>query len=167
MDFITKLPKTVAGFDMIWVIVDRLTKSTHFLPIKETDQMEKLAKLYLKEVVSRHGVPVSIISDHDSRFTSRFWQSLQKALGTHYHTSIRAAPFKALYDRKCHSPVCWAEVRDTQLTGREIIHKSTENIFKIRNRMQAARVRQKTYANKRRRPFEFEVGDKVMLNVAP
>ncbi|GJU12266.1 putative reverse transcriptase domain-containing protein [Tanacetum coccineum] len=72
MDFITKLPKTAAGFDTIWVIVDRLTKSAHFLPIKETDQMEKLARLYVKEVVSRHGVPMSIIFDRDSRFTSRF-----------------------------------------------------------------------------------------------
>ncbi|GKF13682.1 putative reverse transcriptase domain-containing protein [Tanacetum coccineum] len=72
MDFITKLPKTATRFDRIWVIVDRLTKSAHFLPIKETDQMEKLARLYVNKVVSRHGVPVSIISDHDSRFTSRF-----------------------------------------------------------------------------------------------
>ncbi|GJX08385.1 putative reverse transcriptase domain-containing protein [Tanacetum coccineum] len=173
-----------------WVIVDRLTKSAHLLPIKETDQMEKLAKLYLKEVVSRHGVPVSIIPDHDSHFTLRFWQSLQKALGTQldmstayhpqtdgqsertiqtledmlracvidfgngwdrhlplvefsynnsYHTSIKAAPFEALY----------------------------EKIVKIRNRMQVVRDRQKSYADKRRRTLEFEVGDKVMLKVAP
>ncbi|GKA04467.1 hypothetical protein Tco_0683587 [Tanacetum coccineum] len=92
MDFITKLPKTAAGFDTIWVIVDRLTKSAHFLPIKETDQMEKLARLYVKEVVSRHGVPVSIISDRDSRFTSRFWQSLQKSLGTQLDMSTAYHP---------------------------------------------------------------------------
>ncbi|GJT94508.1 putative reverse transcriptase domain-containing protein, partial [Tanacetum coccineum] len=78
MDFITKLPKTSTGQDTIWVIVDRLTKSAHFLPMKETDSMEKLTRQYLKEVFSRHGVPVSIISDRDSRFTSHFWQSLQK-----------------------------------------------------------------------------------------
>ncbi|GKE15341.1 putative reverse transcriptase domain-containing protein, partial [Tanacetum coccineum] len=118
MDFITKLPKTSSGYDTIWVIVDRLTKSAHFLPIKETDKIERLARLYLKEVVSRHGVPVSIIMDQDSRFTSRFWQSLQRALGTRldmsiayhpYHSSIKAAPFEALYGRKCRSPVCWTE----------------------------------------------------------
>jgi hypothetical protein len=74
MDFITKLPKTPAGFDAIWVVVDRLTKSAHFLPIKETDKMEKLTRTYLKEIVRLHGVPISIISDRDSRFTSRFWQ---------------------------------------------------------------------------------------------
>ncbi|GJW75525.1 putative reverse transcriptase domain-containing protein [Tanacetum coccineum] len=69
MDFIIKLPKTSSGYDTIWVIVDRLTKSAHFLPMKETDKMERLTRLYLKEVVSRHGVPISIISDRDGRFT--------------------------------------------------------------------------------------------------
>ncbi|GJY23114.1 putative reverse transcriptase domain-containing protein [Tanacetum coccineum] len=72
MDFVTKLPKTTNGYDTIWVIVDRLTKSAHFLPMRETDPMEKLMKLYMKEVVTRHGVPVSIISDCDGRFTSLF-----------------------------------------------------------------------------------------------
>ncbi|GJZ16748.1 putative nucleotidyltransferase, ribonuclease H [Tanacetum coccineum] len=188
MDFITKLPKTAAGFDSIWVIVDRLTKSAHFLPMRETDSTEKLTRLYMKEIVARHGIPVSIISDRDSHFTSRVWQSLHKALGTQldlstayhpqtdgqkfsynnsYHTSIKAAPFEALYGRKCRSPVCWAEVGEAQLTGPEIIHETTEKIFKIRDRMQAARDRQKSYADKRRRPLEFEVGDKVMLKVAP
>ncbi|GJT24119.1 putative reverse transcriptase domain-containing protein [Tanacetum coccineum] len=81
MDFVTKLPKTSTGQDTIWVIVDRLTKSAHFLPMKETDSMEKLTRQYLKEVVSRHGVPVSIISDRDSKFTSHFWKSLNEALG--------------------------------------------------------------------------------------
>ncbi|GJS93865.1 putative reverse transcriptase domain-containing protein [Tanacetum coccineum] len=82
MDFVTKLPKTSNGHDIIWVIVDRLTKSAHFIPTRETDSMETLTRLYIKEIVSRHGVPISIISDHDSHFTSRFWQSLQSALGT-------------------------------------------------------------------------------------
>ncbi|GKE61938.1 reverse transcriptase domain-containing protein, partial [Tanacetum coccineum] len=82
MDFITKLPKISSGYDIIWVIVDRLTKFAHFLPMKETDSMERLTRLYLKEVVTRHGIPVLIICDHDDRFTSNFWRSLQKALGT-------------------------------------------------------------------------------------
>ncbi|GJU85798.1 putative reverse transcriptase domain-containing protein [Tanacetum coccineum] len=82
MDFVTKLPKTSTGQDAIWVIVNRLTKSAHFLPMKETDSMEKLTRQYLKEVVSRHGVSVSIISDQDSKFTSHLWQSLNKALVT-------------------------------------------------------------------------------------
>nr|GEV31868.1 putative reverse transcriptase domain-containing protein [Tanacetum cinerariifolium] len=81
MDFVTKLPKTENGYDTIWVIMDRLTKSAHFVPMKATDLMEKLIKLYMKEVVTRHGVPVSIISDRDSKFTSLFWKALYKALG--------------------------------------------------------------------------------------
>ena len=92
MDFIMKLPKTSSGHDAIWVIVDRLTKSAHFLAIKETDPTEKLARMYIKEVVSRHGVPVSIISDRDSRFVSRFWQTLQKALGTRLDMSTAYHP---------------------------------------------------------------------------
>ncbi|GJW99200.1 putative reverse transcriptase domain-containing protein [Tanacetum coccineum] len=75
MDFITKLPRTPSGYDSIWVIVDRLTKSAHFIPMNEKYKMEKLTRLYLKEIVCRHGVPVSIISDRDPRFASRFWRS--------------------------------------------------------------------------------------------
>ncbi|GJX59770.1 putative reverse transcriptase domain-containing protein [Tanacetum coccineum] len=82
MDFVTKLPKSSQGYNTIWVIVDRLTKSAIFTPMRETDSMEKLARMYLKEVVTRHGIPVSIICDRDPRFASNFWRSLQKALGT-------------------------------------------------------------------------------------
>ncbi|GKB08355.1 putative reverse transcriptase domain-containing protein [Tanacetum coccineum] len=218
MDFVTKLPKTANGYDTIWVIVDRLTKSAHFLPMRENDPMEKLMKLYMKEVVTRHGVPIFIISDRDGRFTSLFWQALHKALGTRldmstayhpetdgqsertiqtledmlracvldfgknwdrhlplvefsynnsYHTSIKAAPFEALYGRKCRSPVCWAEVGEAQLTGPAIIHETTEKIVQIKSRIQAARDRQKSYANIRRKPMVFQVGDKVMLKVSP
>ncbi|GJW01689.1 putative reverse transcriptase domain-containing protein [Tanacetum coccineum] len=184
----------------------------------ETDSMENLTRQYLKEVVSRHGVPVLIISDRDNKFTSHFWQSLNKALGTlldmstayhphtdgqsertiqtledmlracvidfgkgwdrhlplvkffynnSYHTSIKAASFEALYCRKCRSPICWAKVGDAQLTGPEIVHETTEKIIQIKKRIQAARDRQKSYADRRHKPFKFEVGDKVMLKVSP
>ncbi|GKD76889.1 putative reverse transcriptase domain-containing protein [Tanacetum coccineum] len=109
MDFVTKLPKMAIGQDMIWVIVDHLTKSAHFLPMREDDTLEKLMRQYLKEVVSRHGVPVSIIFDRDGKFTSHFLKSLNKALefwyNNSYHTSIKAAPFEALYGCKCQSPI--------------------------------------------------------------
>ncbi|XP_052622326.1 uncharacterized protein LOC128127694, partial [Lactuca sativa] len=228
MDFVTKLPKTSDGLDTIWVIIDRLTKSAHFLPIKESYKMERLTRLYLREIVRLHGVPKSIISDRDSRFTSRFWQSLHKAMGTHldmstayhpqtdgqsertiqtledmlracvidfgkswdthlpliefsynnsYHLSIKVAPFEALYGRKCRSPLCWAEVGDTQLartytsdralTRPEIIRETTEKIVQIRARLQASRDRQKSYADKRQKPLEFQVGDRVLLKVSP
>ena len=82
MDFVVGLPKTSTGFDSIWVIVDRLTKSAHFLPVKVTYALDKYAKLYVDEIVRLHGAPVSIVSDRDPRFTSRFWPSLQQAMGT-------------------------------------------------------------------------------------
>ncbi|GJU47039.1 putative reverse transcriptase domain-containing protein [Tanacetum coccineum] len=162
--------------------------------MREDDTLEKLTRQYLKEVVSRHGVPVSIISNRDGKFTSHFWKTLNKALGTRldmstayhlqtdgqskrtiqtledmlracvlefgkgwdrhlplvefsynnsYHTNIKAAPFEALYGRKCRSPIYWAEIRDRQLTGPEIIHETTEKIVQIKSR------------------------DKVMLKVSP
>ncbi|GKE69666.1 putative reverse transcriptase domain-containing protein [Tanacetum coccineum] len=92
MDFVTKLPKTQSRNDTIWVIVDRLTKSAHFLPMRETDPMDKLARLYLKEVVTRHGIPVSIICDRDPRFVSNFWRSFQKAIGTRLDMSMAYHP---------------------------------------------------------------------------
>ena len=92
MDFVTKLPKTSKGNDMIWVIVDQLTKSAHFLATKETEKLENLAKLYIREVVSHHGIPLSIISDRDSRFASRFWKRLQEELGTRVNLSTAYHP---------------------------------------------------------------------------
>ncbi|GJT53518.1 putative reverse transcriptase domain-containing protein [Tanacetum coccineum] len=92
MDFVSRLPRTPSGYDTIWVIVDRLTKSAHFLPMKKMDNMEKLTRLYLKEIVCRHGVPVSIILDRDSHFTSNFWRSLQEALGTNLDMSTAYHP---------------------------------------------------------------------------
>ncbi|GJS68574.1 putative reverse transcriptase domain-containing protein [Tanacetum coccineum] len=84
-----------------------------------------------------------------------------------YHASIKAAPFEALYGRKCRSPVCWAEVGEVQLTGPEIVHETTEKIVQIKQRIQAARDRQKSYADLKRKPMEFQIGDKVMLKVSP
>ncbi|GJZ58638.1 putative reverse transcriptase domain-containing protein [Tanacetum coccineum] len=142
MDFVTKLPKTTYGQDKIWVIVERLTNSAHFLPMKEIDSMEKLTRQYLKEVVSRHGVPVSIISDQDSKFTKgwdRHLPLIEFSYNNSYHTSIKAAPFEALY----------------------------EKIIQNKHRLQASRDRQRSYADKRRKPLEFQVGDKVMLKVSP
>ncbi|GKB33476.1 putative reverse transcriptase domain-containing protein, partial [Tanacetum coccineum] len=84
-----------------------------------------------------------------------------------YRTSIKVTPFEALYGRKCCSLVCWAEVRDVQLTGPEIIHETTKKIVQIKRRIQAARDRQKSYTDVRRKPLEFQVRDKVMLKVSP
>nr|GEX25050.1 putative reverse transcriptase domain-containing protein [Tanacetum cinerariifolium] len=117
MDFITKLPKLSQGYDTIWVIVDRVTESAIFVPMRETDPMERLERMNLKEVVTRHGIPVSIICDRDP------------------------------------SP--------------EIVQKTTENVIQIKQRIQAARVRQKSYADLKRKLMEFQVGDRIMLKVSP
>ncbi|GKC19235.1 reverse transcriptase domain-containing protein [Tanacetum coccineum] len=191
------------------VIVDRLTKSTHFLATRED---------YIDEILARHGVPVSIISDRDERFTSRFWQTLQKALGTRldmskayhpqtygqsertiqtlddilracvivfcgsrdthlplaeffynnsYHSSIRCAPFEALYGRKCRSLILWAEVGDNRLIGPKMVQETTDKVALIKEKLKAAKDRQKSYAGNRRKPLEFEVGDQVLLKVSP
>ncbi|GKC50174.1 putative reverse transcriptase domain-containing protein, partial [Tanacetum coccineum] len=184
MDFITKLPKTSTGQDTIWVMVDRLTKSAHFLPMKETDSMEKLTRQYLKEVVSRHGVPVLIISDQDSKFSSHFWRSLNKALGTQldmsttYHPQTDGQSERTIQTLEDMLRACVMDIRkgwdrhlplvgDAQLIGLEIIHETTEKIIQIKKRIQAAQYKQKSYADRRRKPLEFEVGDKVMLKVSP
>nr|GFC66590.1 reverse transcriptase domain-containing protein [Tanacetum cinerariifolium] len=116
MDFVTKLPKSLQRYDTIWVIVDRLTKSAIFTPIRETDHMDKLARIYLKE---------------------------------------------------CRSPVCWTEVGEAQILSPELIQETIEKIVQIKERMQVARDRQKSYAALKRKPMEFQVGDKVMLKVSP
>ena len=92
MDFVVGLPRSLKGHDAIWVIVDRLTKSAHFLPIKVNFTLDKLARLYIQEIVRLHGAPVSIVSDRDPRFTARFWKSLQSAMGTTLNFSTAFHP---------------------------------------------------------------------------
>nr|GEU99511.1 hypothetical protein [Tanacetum cinerariifolium] len=172
MDFVTKFPKMSTGQDTIWVIIDRLTKSTHFLPMREDDTLEKLTRQCLKEVVLRHGVPVSIISNRDRRFTLLFWKTLNKALGnrlymsTAYHPQINSQSEKTIQTLEYMLRAC-DEVRDSQLTGPEIIHEMTEKIVQIKGHIQATRDRQKSYPDVRWKPLEFQAGDKVMLKVSP
>ncbi|GJS85621.1 putative reverse transcriptase domain-containing protein [Tanacetum coccineum] len=179
MDFVTKLPKVSTGQDTIWVIVDQLTKSAHFLPMKETDSIKKLTRQYLKEVEAlgtqldmstayhpqtdgQSERTIQTLEDMLRAFVINFDKSWDRHLplvefsyNNSYHTSIKAAPFEALYGRKCRSPVCWAEVGDSQLTGPEIIHETTKKIVQIKSRIQVARDRQKSYADKRRKPLKF------------
>jgi hypothetical protein len=208
MDFVTALPKTASGKDTIWVIVDRLTKCAHFVPIKETWSLDKLATAYVGEVVRYHGVPAEIISDRDPRFCSHFWVALQKAMGSElmmstayhaatdgqsertiqtledmlracalnfqsswekilplvefsynnsYQASIKMAPFEALYGRKCRSPLCWNQAGEVRELGPEMLQSTIDDVKVIRDRMKAAQDRQKSYADIRRRPLDFEV----------
>ncbi|GJV22617.1 putative nucleotidyltransferase, ribonuclease H [Tanacetum coccineum] len=218
MDFITKLPRSKNGHDTIWVIVDRLTKSAHFMAIREDYSTERLARIYIDEIVTRHGVPVSIISDREGRFTSQCWQTMQNAFGTRldmstsyhpqtdgqsdrtiqnledmlrvyvinfggsydvhlplaefsynnsYNSSIRCVPFKALYGRKCRLPVLWAEIGESRIAWD--LNRFKKRLLKLFDKGEAkiARDRQKSYADNRRKPLEFEVGARVMLKVSP
>ncbi|GKE57236.1 putative reverse transcriptase domain-containing protein [Tanacetum coccineum] len=175
MDFITKLPRTRSGHDAIWVVVDRLTKSTHFLAIREDYSTKKLTRLYTDEIVARHGVPVSIISDRDARacvidFGGSWDVHLPLAefsYNNSYHTSIRCALFEALYGRKRRSLVLWAEIEEGSFIGPELVQETTNKVVVIKEKLKAARDRQKSYADNRHKPLEFEVGDRVMLKVSP
>nr|GEV17800.1 reverse transcriptase domain-containing protein [Tanacetum cinerariifolium] len=179
MDFVTKLPRTSSGLDIIWVIVDRLTKSAHFLPMREDYKMDILARLYLNEIVARHGVRISIISYRDSRFTSRacvldFWGSwdvylslVEFSYNNSYHSSVRCAPFEALFGRKCRSSIMWARVGEGQLIGPELVQETIKKISQIKDRLKAVRDGQKSYADKRRKPLKFSIGDYVLLKVSP
>jgi hypothetical protein len=217
MDFVVGLPKTKNNFDSIWVIVDRLTKSAHFLFVNINYDVEKLTQIYIKEIIRLHGVPSSIVLDRDPKFTSHFWRSLQKSLGTRlrlssayhpqtdgqtertiqsledllrscvldnqgswdnllplieftynnsFHSSIGMAPYEALYGRKCQTPLCWYQDGESVILGPEIIQQTTEKVKQIREKMRTTQSRQKSYADKRRRPLEFEEGDHVFLRVA-
>ncbi|GJS68798.1 reverse transcriptase domain-containing protein [Tanacetum coccineum] len=192
MDFVMKLPKSSQGYDTIWVIVDRLTKSAIFMPMRETDPMDKLARMYLKEKSLQKALGTSLDmstayhpqTDGQSERTIQTLKDMLRACvidfgngwvkhfplvefsyNNSYHASIKAAPFEALYGRKCRSPVCWAEVGQVQLTGPELVQETTERIIQIKQRIQTARDRQKSYADLKHKPMEFQVEDKVMLKV--
>ncbi|GKF65648.1 putative reverse transcriptase domain-containing protein [Tanacetum coccineum] len=151
MDFVTKLPKSSQGYDTIWVIVNRLTKSAIFVLMRETNPIDTL---------------LACVIDFGKGWVNNL-PLVEFSYNNSYHTSIKAAPFEALYGQKCRSPVCWAEVGEVQLIGPKIVQETTEKIIQIKQRIQAAHDRQKSYANLKRKPMEFQVGDKVMLKVSP
>ncbi|GJW01041.1 putative reverse transcriptase domain-containing protein, partial [Tanacetum coccineum] len=192
MDFVSGLPRTPSGYDTIWFIIDRLTKSAHFLPMKKMDSTKKLTRLYLKEIVCRHGVPVLILSDQDSHFTSRFWRSLQEVLGTNLDMSTAYHPqtdgqsertIQTLEDM-LHSYVIdsgssWdRHLPLVKFSYNNSYHSSIkatpyEALYgqkcrsPIKNCLLTARSRQKSYADRRLKPLEFGVGDMVLLKVSP
>ncbi|GKC67341.1 putative reverse transcriptase domain-containing protein [Tanacetum coccineum] len=191
MDFITKLPKTKIRHDTIWVIGNMLTKLTHFLAMREDCSIERLEKLYIDEIVARHRVPVSIISDRDGQFTSRCWQTVQKALLTRLDMSIAYHPqmdrqsertIQTLEDmlRACvidfggnwdvHLPLAEFSYNNSYhssicLIGPELVQETTDKVVLIKEKLKAVRDYQKSYADNRRKPLKFEVGDRVLLKI--
>nr|GEY71615.1 reverse transcriptase domain-containing protein [Tanacetum cinerariifolium] len=147
IDFVTKLPKTAAGQDTIWLIVARLTKSAYFLPMREDDTLEKLTRQYLKEVVSKHGVPVSIISDRDGKFTSHFWKSLNKALGTRldmstaYHLETDGQSERTIQTLEDMLRACVLDFRKepVEITDREVKRLKQIRILIVKERWNSRR----------------------------
>ncbi|GJW36076.1 putative reverse transcriptase domain-containing protein [Tanacetum coccineum] len=193
MDFVSGLPRTPSGYDTIWVIVDRLTKSAHFLPMKKTDSMEKLTRLYWKEIVCRHGIPVSIISNRDIHFTSNFWRSLQEALGTNLDTSTAYHPqtdgqsertIQTLEDMLRACVIDFGSSWDRHLPLVEFSYNNSyhasikaapyEALYgrKYRSHVCWSEVGDSQLTgpeliHKRAKPLEFEVGAMVLLKVSP
>ncbi|GKE09067.1 putative reverse transcriptase domain-containing protein [Tanacetum coccineum] len=178
MEFVTKLPKTSSGHDTIWVIVDRLTKSAHFIPTRTTDSMETLTRLYIKEIVSRYGVPISIISDRDSHFTSRFWQSMQNALGTQldmstaYQSETDGQSERTIQTLEDMLRACIIDFGKGWERHLPLVEFSYNKCYHASNKaapFEALYDRkdwQRSYANVRRKPLEFQVGDHVTLKVS-
>ncbi|GJV36310.1 putative reverse transcriptase domain-containing protein [Tanacetum coccineum] len=148
--------------------------------ITKLPSMEKLARLYIDEIVTRHGVP----TDRQSERTIQKLEDMLRACvidfggswdvhlplakfsyNNNYHSSIRCAPFEALYGRKCRSPILWVEIGESRLIGPELVQERTDKVVLIKEKLKAARDRQKSYADNRRKPLEFEVGDQVLLKV--
>ncbi|GKV36711.1 hypothetical protein SLEP1_g44811 [Rubroshorea leprosula] len=195
MDFVTGLPRTLKGIDSIWVIVDRLTKSAHFLPYRIGTSIEKLANMYMEEIVKLHGALGTQLNfttafypqtDGQSERTIQILEDMLKACvldwkgswdqhlsmvefayNNSYQSSIRMAPFEALYGRRCRSPVCWMKVGERSILGPELVQQSSEIVQLIKECLRATQSRQKSYADRRRRDLEFEVGDHVFLKVSP
>ncbi|WVZ93223.1 hypothetical protein U9M48_039221 [Paspalum notatum var. saurae] len=196
MDFVVGLPRTQKGYDSIWVIIDRFTKSAHFIPVKTSYTAATYAELYIARIVSLHGVPVTITSDRGSVFVSRFWEQLQKSLGTklihssayHPQTSgqvervnqiledmLRACLPKELGDGSFRGSV-WEEVRtppnrsnlgERVTFGPDLVTQAEEQVRCIQENLKRAQSRQKSYSDRRRRPLVFKEGDHVYLRVSP
>ncbi|XP_071727929.1 uncharacterized protein [Rutidosis leptorrhynchoides] len=154
--FDDEVTQTLKGNDMIWVIVDRLTKSAHFLAATETTSLSRLAQMYLNEIVLRHEIPLSIVFDRDSRFVSNFWKNSQQNLEICVNLSSAYHPQNN-----------GQKAGEKQFDGPEIVQQTAEKVAIAREKLKAARDRQKMYADPRRRPLTFLVVELVYLKVSP
>nr|GFC49332.1 retrotransposable element Tf2 [Tanacetum cinerariifolium] len=164
MDFVTGLPQTQRRHGAIWVVVDRLTKSAHFLPIRKDYSVSRLAEIFQQEIIRLHGTPSVIVSDRDPSFASRFWKGLQKAWGTRLKFSTAFHPqtdgqsertIQTLKDmlrscalEKCRAPICWDQVREQVIEGPEMIEVTNAKVVVAKEKFKEARTRQKSYADK-------------------
>nr|GEV86636.1 reverse transcriptase domain-containing protein [Tanacetum cinerariifolium] len=168
----------VRRHDTFWVVVDRLTKSAHFLPICKDYSVSRLTEIFQQEIVRLHGTPSAIVSDRDPCFASRFWKAwtgnwddyiclIEFVYNKSWHASIKCAPFEMLYGRKFRAPICWDQVGERVIEGPEMIEVTNAKVAVAKEKLKEARTRQKSYADKHRRSLEFQPGDHVFLKVSP
>jgi hypothetical protein len=218
MDFIVGLPNTSRHHDSIWIILDMLTKIAQFLPVHTTHKTEKYAEIYIDQIVRLHGIPRTIVSDRGAPFVARFWEQLQKSLGTtvirssayhphtdgqtervnqifedmlracvihygkdwdkclslaefsynnNYQSSLKMAPFEALYGRRCRTPLNWSQTGEREIFGHNLVLEAEDKVRVIKKNLEAAQATQKSYHDKRRKRLQFEVEDHVYLKVSP
>jgi hypothetical protein len=214
MDFIVSLALMACMFDSIWVIVDRLSKSAHFIPVHTRYDVRRYAEIYIAHVLYLHGVLKTIISDRGSQFVAHFWEQLHASQRTRlihsssyhpqtdgqtervnqifkdmlrdcvlehrgrwdlnlpwaefsynnsYQESLKMAPFEVLYGHRCRTPLNWIETGEKVIFRPDLVEEAEATIRYIQDNLKAAKSRQETYANKRRRPLEFKVGNHVYL----
>nr|GEZ34884.1 retrotransposon protein, putative, Ty3-gypsy subclass [Tanacetum cinerariifolium] len=155
MDFVTGLPRNQRRHDAIWVVVDRLTKSAHFLPIHKDYSVSRLAEIFQQEIVRLHGNWDDYIC------------LVEFAYNNSWHASIKCALFEMLYGRKCCAPICWDQVGERVIEGLEMIEVTNAKVAVAKEKLKEARTRQKSYVDKHRRSLEFQPGDHVFLKVSP
>ncbi|KAL0405562.1 UNVERIFIED_CONTAM: Transposon Tf2-11 polyprotein [Sesamum latifolium] len=190
MNFVIGLPRTFRKHDAVWVIVDRLTKSAHFLPIRQNDSLDKLAELYVSKLALGTKLHFSTAfhpqTDGQSERTIQTLEDMMRACviefrgnwddhlpliefaySNSFHSSIGMAPYEALYGRKYRSPIYWDVEGLRQLEGPKLVQETVDKIQIVKQCLKAAQDRQKSYVNKHRREMEYEVGEKVFLRVSP
>nr|GFB65805.1 retrotransposon protein, putative, Ty3-gypsy subclass [Tanacetum cinerariifolium] len=155
MDFVTGLPQTQRRHDAIWVVVDRLTKSVHFLPIRKDYSVSRLAKIFQQEIIRLHGTPSVIVSDRDPRFASRFWKVCRRLGEPDLSSVLHFIPRQTV------------RIGERVIEGPEMIEVTNAKVAVAKEKLKEARSRQKSYADKHRRELEFQPGDHVFLKVSP
>ncbi|GJS30993.1 putative reverse transcriptase domain-containing protein [Tanacetum coccineum] len=168
MDFVTSLLWTIRGHDLIWVVMDRLTKSAYFFQFEKTTTWISLPVYEQSERVIQmmENMLRACVIDFGGSWDTHL-PLVEFLYNNSYHTSIKCAPFKALYGRKCRSPLCWLEMGDRHLMRLDIIQETVDKITTIKERLRTAKSKQKRYANNQRKPLKFQIRDNMLLKVSP
>ncbi|WVZ63499.1 hypothetical protein U9M48_013126 [Paspalum notatum var. saurae] len=174
MDFIVGLPRTQKGYNSIWVVVDRLTKVAHFIPVNTTYSGARLAELYISRILHdpldsklRFSTAYHPQTDGQTERTNQILEDMLRACAIHYQATLKKSPFEALYGRRCKTPLFWNQTGEKQVFGPDLIRDAEQQIKMVRENLRVAQSRQKSYADVRRRDLTFKVDDFVYLKVSP